>query len=457
MNRQINYFCSYLMKTMTRKLIVLAHFLCSMMAVAQIYHPIDTADYIQRKAFLKSFEGNNEGTVKRLKSQYSGKTGTELSKIYKEFGTDFGKQVKNKDFIFKSEFETSIQSLIQRLKKNNPKIPQGLKILIAKDNTPNAYCLADGTFVINMGLYSWLNNEDQIAAVISHELGHKIEEHSLKTFLKIIEQDKLDKVVMENIKSTTTSRSESQNQKAFDILKNTVYKKGVERRQNEIQADSLGYVIFKNSDFKKTEFVNALQRLQDFDTISPRELKVDTYKKLFNLPKQAFNVKWMKKEDFSLYNYNFYKEKLNKDSLASHPEISTRIEILKNTFAELKTSVTPEKPTDLFIALRKTARMEILPNYFHSEDYGLGVYTAMQFLQDEEEEKYYKIWLGRCFSKIYEARKNYNLNRYLDRIEPKNQSESYQQFLNFMWNLSLDEIKNIADFYQTNETIAKVN
>ncbi len=446
-----------LMKTMTRKLFVLGCFLFSIMGMPQMYKPIDTADYIQRKAFLKHFEGNNEATVKRLRAQYSGKTGSELSKIYKEFGTDFEKQVKNKDFIFKSEFEASIQSMIQRLKKNNPKIPQDLKILIAKDNTPNAYCLADGTFVINMGLYSWLNNEEQIAAVISHELGHKIEEHSLKTFLKIIEQDKQDKIVVENIKSTTTSRSQIQNQKAFDIFKNTVYKKGVERRQSEMQADSLGYVIFRNSDFKKAEFVNALQRLQDFDTISPRELKVETYKKLFNLPKQAFNEKWMKKEDFSLYNYNFYKEKLNKDSLASHPEVSRRIEMLKRTFAELKTPAVSEKPSDLFVALQKTARMEILPNYFHSEDYGLGIYAAMQFLQDEEEEKYYKSWLGRCFSKIYEARKNYNLNRYLDRIEPKNQSESYQQFLNFMWNLSLEEIKNIADYYQTNETIAKVN
>ncbi len=446
-----------LMKTMTRKLFVLGCFLFSIMGMTQMYKPIDTADYIQRKAFLKHFEGNNEATVKRLRAQYSGKTGSELSKIYKEFGTDFEKQVKNKDFIFKSEFESSIQSMIQRLKKNNPKIPQDLKILIAKDNTPNAYCLADGTFVINMGLYSWLNNEEQIAAVISHELGHKIEEHSLKTFLKMIEQDKQDKIMVENIKSTTTSRSQSQNQKAFDIFKNTVYKKGVERRQSEMQADSLGYVIFRNSDFKKAEFVNALQRLQDFDTISPRELKVETYKKLFNLPKQAFNEKWMKKEDFSLYNYNFYKEKLNKDSLASHPEVSRRIEMLKRIFAELKTPAASEKPSDLFVALQKTARMEILPNYFHSEDYGLGIYAAMQFLQDEEEEKYYKSWLGKCFAKIYEARKNYNLNRYLDRIEPKNQSESYQQFLNFMWNLSLEEIKNIADYYQTNETIAKVN
>ncbi|MGH1518800.1 M48 family metalloprotease [Chryseobacterium sp. JK1] len=442
---------------MTRKLIALWCLFLSVMGIAQIYKPIDTADYTQRKAFLTKFNGNNEATIKKIKSQYSGKTSSELAKIYKEFGTDFEKQVKNKDFIFKSDFENSIQSLIQGLKKNNAQVPQDLKILIARDNTPNAYCLADGTFVINMGLYGWLNNEEEIAAVISHELGHKIEDHSFKTFLKIIEQDNLDKITVQNIKSTTEKSSQNQNQKAFDIFKNTIYKKGVERRQNEMQADSLGYVIFRNSDFKKGEYVNALQKLEDFDTISPRALKIETYKKLFDLPKQAFNDKWMKKEDFSLYNYNFYKEKLNKDSLSSHPEMSIRIDLLKKTFAELQTPGVPGKPSDLFMKLKKIARMEALPNYFHSEDYGLGIYAAMQFLQDEEEEKYYKSWLGKCFSKIYEARKNYNLNRYLDRIEPKHQSESYQQFLNFMWNLSLDEIKNIADYYKPNEAIAKTN
>ncbi len=436
------------MKNMIRKLIALIGFLLSAAGISQTYKPIDTADYLQRKEFLKNFAVHNESLIKGLKLQYSGRTGSEMSKIYKEFGTDFENQVKNKDFVFKSDFDAVIKSLVERLRKNNPKIPQDLKILIARDNTPNAYCLADGTFVINMGLYNWMDNEAQVAGVISHELGHKIEDHTLKSVLNTVEQNELDKSTVQNIKETTDQRSLGRNEKAFDVLKNRIYKKGMEKRKLEMQADYLGYVIFKNSDFKKNEFINGLQKLQTFDTISPRELKIETYKKLFDLPKQAFKEKWMKKEDFSLYNYNFYKEKLNKDSLASHPEMTKRIEMLKKTFPELNTSVDPEKPSEAYLALKKTARMEILPNYFHSEDYGLGIYVAMQFLQDGEEEKYYKSWLGKCFSKIYEARKNYNLNRYLDRVEPKNQSESYQQFLNFMWNLSLEEIKNISDYYQ---------
>jgi len=433
---------------MMKKLIslLLIHFVIT--AFGQIYKPLDTADYAQRKEFLRNFTENTESLSKKSRSDYPGKTGNELSKIYKEFDKEFEKKVKEKDFAFNSVFDAKVKNLIERLRKNNSQIPQNLKILIAKDNTPNAYCFADGTFVINMGLFNWLNNDDQLAAVISHELGHKISEHTLKTFLSMIEQDKMDKMVVQDIKST----KENRNQRAFDVMKNRVYRKGAENRKQEMQADSLGYVVFKNSDFKKAEYVNALKRLEDFDTISPRELKVETYKKYFNLPKQEFKDKWLKKEDFSLYNYNHFKEKLNKDSLKSHPEMVLRINNLKKVFPELKNDVPDEKPSDSYSTVEKIARMETLPNFYHSEDYGVGIYASLQFLQDNEEEKYYKNWLGKCFAKIYEARKNYNLNRYLDRVDPKNQSESYQQFLNFMWNLSLDEIKNIADYYQTTES-----
>ena len=123
------------------------------------------------------------------------------------------------------------------------------------------------------------------------------------------------------------------------------------------------------------------------------------------------------------------------------------MEFITKQFAELKNKKEAKKGDEEFAKLKNTARMEVLPNLWHSEQYGRGIYAAMQFLQDKEEENYYHEWLGKLFDKIYTARKNYNLNRYLDRIDPKEQSESYQQFLSFMWNLNLAEIKNIADYY----------
>jgi hypothetical protein len=83
----------------------------------QTYKPIDTADYLKRKEFLKSFAANNENLITKSKNTYSGKKGSELSKIYKDLEKDFEKQVKNKDFVFNSVFEGKVKNLIGRLKR----------------------------------------------------------------------------------------------------------------------------------------------------------------------------------------------------------------------------------------------------------------------------------------------------------------------------------------------------
>ncbi|MGL6038581.1 MAG: hypothetical protein ACRC0E_06810 [Soonwooa sp.] len=64
----------------------------------------------------------------------------------------------------------------------------------------------------------------------------------------------------------------------------------------------------------------------------------------------------------------------------------------------------------------------------------------MAILQDNLDDKAAKYYLVLLFNKIYDVRKTYTLNRYLDKIEPHKQSLSSQQFLSFMWNLNLDEI-----------------
>jgi len=411
---------------------------------AQKYQPIDTADYAERKAFVKGFKEKNEGHIKSLKEKYPGKTGKELAKIYAEFETFFTKEVEEKNYAFKSEFEKYIQDIISELKQNNPTLPSNLKVLIAKNNTPNAYCLADGTFVINMGLFNWLDNREQIASVISHELSHKVLEHSLKTQLENIVADAKNKKEIAHLKLEKYNKS----LKAFDILKKQTYEKGVINRKQEIESDSLGYLLYKKSTFKKAEFINALKNLEDYDTISPYVVRQETYKKLFTLPKQEFKEKWLTQEDFSGYNYDFFKEKINKDSVSTHPELDARISFLKTTFKELEKEEKALEGNDEFKRFRKVAKMEILPNLYNEEDFGGGIYACMQFIQEEKEVEYHKMWIGKCFDKIYEARKIYQLNRYLDQIDPKKQSESYRQFLSFMWNLNLEEIKNIAEYYK---------
>ena len=425
------------------KLFILILLSTSFEVFSQNYVPIDSSDYSIRKEFVNQFKHKNKKAIIVLKERFTGKTGKELGKIYTDFSDYFSKEVEEKNYAFKSGFEDYLLGLLKELQKENPNIPKDLKVLVAKNNTPNAYCLFDGSFIINLGLFRWLDNSDQIASVLAHELGHRLLEHNLKNQLNRIETNLKNKNEIQQLGTLKFNRSV----KAFDLLKKQSYDKGQISRKHEIESDSVGYILFKKSMFKKIEFINALKNMKSYDTISPYEVKKETYKLLFDLPNEQFKEDWLKMEDFSSYNYNLFNEKIDKDSISSHPETDARLDRLKSLFPELTKTESPLQADETFIRLQKVAQMEILPNFFHDEDYGLGIYACLQFIQNENEVNYHKKWLGKCFQKIHEGRKNYQLNRYLHKINPKEQSLSYQQYLSFMWNLKLNEIKAIADFY----------
>ncbi len=439
----IKYFCASIIYVMLKKTFQLLFLTFAALVQAQNYTPLDTLDKSNRDAFIIKYKLRSEKFDKEIRTKTSGKTGKELEQIYREFQKDFIKELGKNSFSFNTEFNNNLNTIINEIRKNNSNIPEDLQVLVARDNSPNAYCMGDGTFVVNMGLYYLLENEDQIASVMCHELGHYLLEHTTKSQLRRINQNEQDKSKVKEIKRQRYNRSAN----AFSLFKEKAYETGEYKRKAELQADSLGYKLLKETKYKKLSFINALELLAKYDTLKSKDLKVEAYKKYFSIPDQAFKESWLKKEDFSSYDYSLYKEKLDKDSLKSHPEIVDRVRRLKELFPELSEKTVEIKPTDSFNELSKIAAYERLPNLYASEDYGVGIYLALLNLERENDPDYYKQWMGKCFYKIYEARKNYTLNRYLDRIDPKNQSDSYQQFLSFMWNLSLEEIKNFTEFY----------
>lgn len=414
---------------------------------AQLNYALDTIDKTKRELFKTTFIESNEIFLEELSTKYKGKRLKMLEKNMEEFQKDFKEQLDERKFLFDERFLNKVKEILDHFKETNPQVPKNTRILVSKSPVLNAYCLPDGTFIINMGLFYWLNNEDQVAGVIAHEISHKILEHSIKTQLKAIDEElsTQNKDAIRKLKSLKFNKTD----KAFSIFKDKLYARGEMRKKHEYEADSLGYILLKNTKYNKLDYIESLRLMEKYDTIKPKEVKKETYKKLFQLENQPFKEEWMKTEDFSIYDYS-YKEKLNKDSIATHPEMEQRIKRLEKNFSELINSKTNE-PSEEYKKLDKLAGYNYIPSLMFSEDYGICIYICMSRLQredlSEEDKKYYEKYLGENFQKIHKARKDYTLNRYLDRIEPKEHDESYIQFLSFMWNLNLNEIKNIADFY----------
>ena len=413
---------------------------------SQKYIPIDSTKHEKRDVFVKEYKAYNDLFVKEIKSKYDSKVSKYIANNYIEFSKEFGTEIKKGNFIFEEEITNYILKILDDIKKVNPELSKyDFKILVSKSHSLNAYCIVDGTFVINIGLFYWLDNEDQFAGVISHEIAHKVLEHSFKKQEKDFYDDKVSKEKLNSLKKEKYNVSD----KAMSIFKERLYDRGSRAKSQEFQADSLGYLMYRKTNYSKSEYLAALNLMQQYDSIKPVGLNLETYKKYFDLPEQPFNEKWLLKEDFSSYDYTKFSEKINKDSISTHPETIDRISKIIALFPEVKTKIKEYNPNkELYEKISKIAFLEALPNLYFNEQYGIAIYMALLYLErSEENNDFFKELLGKSFAKIYESRKNYTLNRYLERLVPKDQSDSYQQFLSFMWNLKLDEIKKIADYY----------
>lgn len=419
-------------------------FCCHSRAYAQL--PVtDTAGKAYTAALMLSYPLENEAFLKKLKEETPDKAlYVYYRSKYKDIHKGVNEIIKDGKVIYNPDVSASLEAMLAEIKAKNPSVPRDIKVWLIRSETPNAYTLGDGNIFVNLGLFYHLQNEDQVAGVLAHELAHLMLKHSLAAMKYNYEQDRASVADVKQIKQVQEKKAD----RAFELLKNTVYQEGKNNRAHEMQADSLGYELIRNTRYAKADFPDALNIITSSDTLRPEGLRSDIYKRLFDLPLQKFKESWLKQEDFSSYTYSGYKEKFDKDSILSHPVTQERIKRLQTLFPELvQAQKTGKQAPGQVNKAFTTAKEQRMNSLFLEEEYGIIIYRSLLQLQQRPDDKEYKEWLGKGFRKIYEARKSYQLNRHLDRISPKDQSESYIQFLSFMWNLKLEEIKNIADFY----------
>lgn len=431
---------------MTRLLSIFIIVLLSLRLLSQTYTPIDTANFSMREEASKNYLIFSKQFSENIKNQYRGSERTYIGKAFANLQKDFNEDILRGEYIFDERFNRMIDGIVEELKLKNPSITSCLRFFVSKDLTLNAASLGDSTFVINIGTFAYLDNEDELAAIISHEIGHLLLNH---TTLILQRNYQIEKIDSKKQLSEATSEKYNRGEKAFTRLIRILYTESGLRRLQEKEADSIGYVLFRNTNYQHSEYINAFNLLSKYDSITIDGLGVETIREIFNLPGLPFNEDWLKTEDFSTYDYSKYIERINSDSLKSHPELEERMTHLKLNFPELNKRTESIKPSSEFIELQKLSKMEQPPCLYYQEAYGEGIYLCLSELQKDTSDMYYRKWLGVFFQKIYEARKAYTLNRYLDRVQPREQSKSYKQFLNFMWNLNLNDLKVISDFYNS--------
>lgn len=83
--------------------------------------------------------------------------------------------------------ESYIYSLISKLSPNVliDGRPGVVNLLILSGTTANAFMFPNGTLVITTGLISLLHSEDELAAILAHEIAHFVLDHSIQNYNKM--------------------------------------------------------------------------------------------------------------------------------------------------------------------------------------------------------------------------------------------------------------------------------
>ena len=122
--------------------------------------------------------------------------------------------------------------------------------LLADANTINAFALPGGQIFITYALFSKLKNEDQLAGVLGHEIGHVLGRHSAE---RIAESEYWQGL------ATAGSVGADMGEFVSGIGQNTLLTNG---RDDELESDDLGVLFMLKAGYNPEEMVGVMNILK---------------------------------------------------------------------------------------------------------------------------------------------------------------------------------------------------
>jgi predicted Zn-dependent protease len=232
---------------------------------------------------------------------------------------------------------------------------------------PNAICFGEGTIAFSLSLLNRLENEDQVAFVLCHELAHHYRKHAdikVKELTKLNFDKEFSKQVKE-IKSTTYG----QYTKLKDLMQSLELSLNHHSRENEFEADSIGLQLFLNTPYQASAPVRTMEILDSVDQSTyPTPLDL---KKYFNFKGYSYREAWGQytKSD------TWYAKKSEVDSLKTHPSCKKRALALERQLA--RTNRWPAEQVrsqdEVFNFIRATSEFELVESEYHFKEVWKGL------------------------------------------------------------------------------------
>ncbi len=402
---------------------------------------LDTANVAYRNNVVAYFDGVTEKGEEEIAQIKDKNVRKEFSISYKEKQADFRQLISKGIFIEHSKYTPLIQSVFEKIKKGNPAANfHDIRLLLAISEEYNAYNCGGGIVVLNLPLLLEMDNEFELAYIISHELSHQQLNHVYNSML----ERAVRSTSKEFKKQTALIGKEKYNKGrlAEKLVKKLIYGNREESRKCEYQADSLGYVYFRNAYPENEHYaIQTLKKLKEIDKPSNDSLVKNDFVTFFEVDNLKFRDEWIA-SDIAGYSYQKQVKLWNVDSLRTHPDCDLRIDFLKKAFA-LKESNKPviKQPHD------KQSGYEFIFGLYYLEDYGKSLYYTLLKLKSSPRDGFLRKMFYENLIKIRDARNSLTLNKYVE-VENPIFPDDYNQVLCLVRNIRKKELDQIIDYYK---------
>ena len=154
------------------------------------------------------------------------------------------------------EWQEYVTAVGERLLAVSPDAGRAYTFVVVDQPIVNAWATPDAYIFVTRGILAFFNNEDELAAVLGHEIGHVVGAHSKRT----IARDRMGKIL--GFLGTFATGSS-----ATYSLANTISSTALAgyRREHELEADELGTEFIFRAGYNPRALLASIQMLQDHD------------------------------------------------------------------------------------------------------------------------------------------------------------------------------------------------
>ncbi|MFN0081778.1 MAG: M48 family metalloprotease [Ferruginibacter sp.] len=371
------------------------------------------------------------------------------AEILKERNEDLVLEFEGNELLYDTMLLNKCNNILTNLKKSNPTYSfDSIKLFINRSCIGNACCYGEGTLFVNLGLFLWMDNDDELALVVGHEIAHQLLSHSEKKIMQNIDLFSSDefKAEIKSIKKSNDSKY-----KGFKaILKDMTVQTGTHSRYKESEADSLGAVLIKNAGY-------------DISKAAPSLLKLDSINNLYT-ENNFYNVKNIFEKsvsaDFAFVQKKKYNGLSNEvvtmnaeediDTVRTHPDCRVRFNAISKGLNISNKVNCCSAIDDAFKDIKERALVEIIRHEYEHGNLTRAIHQCLFAMQNGFTNPYFNYMISMSFSKIYEA--DLILEKFSVTNAAAKPGSTLKALQDFIFNANRENLLSIAAYFLQNNT-----